>query len=145
MVIQKSLDHQKSYLNIQKHHFHKKMAKILIVFYLDYAEQCSTVIVTLKNYVLSEQGNLKGIYQISDPINGKQSWISGLNAIWYQQGDWQIGPTDDIGTTFCSMYASDVNGGLDDNDNKWVYWSNNGWDWVDGNEVSIDCTSKNLK
>ena len=120
------------------------MAKKLILFYLDYAEQCSTVIVTLKNYVLSEQGNLKGIYQISDPINGKQSWISGLNAIWYQQGNWQIGIPDEIGVSVGGIHASDDYGGLDDNNNEWSYWNTDtGWTGAGAIEVSIDCTSKN--
>ena len=101
--------------------------------------------------VLANQGSKQGMYQMSDPIHGKQSWISGSNAIWYLDGAWLIGSLDNIGTVMCSLYAYDDYGGLDDNSNEWVYYSwdngyyNNidGWKWAGENEVSIDCTSKN--
>ena len=97
----------------------------------------------MKNNVLYHQGNWQGIYQISDPINGKQSWISGSNAIWYWQGDWLIGSLEDIGTMVGSMSLFDDHGGLDNENNVWTYWTGYGWFNAGANEVSIDCTSKN--
>ena len=98
----------------------------------------------MKNDVLSHQGSIQGIYQISDPINGKQSWTSGSNAIWYGQGQWHIGSLDAIGTSLCGIYARDNYGGLDDDNNEWLYFNpDNGWTWAGVIDVSIDCTSKN--
>ena len=83
---------------------------------------------------------------MSDLINGKQSWTSGSNAIWYWQGHWQIGSLDNIGTSVSGMHTYDVYGGLDDNNNEWLYWNHEtviGWTYAGSNQVSIDCTSKN--
>ena len=93
---------------------------------------------------MSHQGSSQGIYQISDPINGKQSWTSGWTAIWYGQGKWDIGDLEYIGTGVCGIYAHDDYGGLDDDNNQWEYWYfGNGWTYAGANDVSIDCTSKN--
>ena len=103
----------------------------------------------MKNDVLSHQGKFQGIYQISDPINGKQSWTSGSTAIWYWQGYWLIGSLDNIGTAVCEISANGYDGGLDDSlldddNNEWQYWiPGNGWMFASPNDVSIDCTSKN--
>ena len=93
---------------------------------------------------MSNEGYRQGIYQISDPINGKQSWTSGSNAIWYEQGDWVIGDLEDIGTNICAMSAIDAYGGLDDDNNVWQYYNPEiGWTYPGENNVRIDCTSKN--
>ena len=98
----------------------------------------------MKNDVLSVHGHLQGLYQISDPIKGKQSWTSGSNAIWYVQGKWQIGSLDNIGTFFGGIHAVNDYGRLDDDKNEWWYYDpGNGWFWAGANNVSIDCTSKN--
>ena len=98
----------------------------------------------MKNDALSNQGFKQGIYQISQPINGKQSWTSGGNAIWYEQGDWVIGDLEDIGTNICAMSAIDAYGGLDDDNNVWQYYNPEiGWAYPGENNVRIDCTSKN--
>ena len=102
------------------------------------------MIVTLKNKVLSAQGIKQGMYQISHVINGKQSWISGSNAIWYEHGDWTIGDLDDIGSSMSVIYAFDAYGGLDDDKNDWQYYNpGHGWMLANANDVSIKCTSKN--
>ena len=98
----------------------------------------------MKNNVLSHQGSRQGIYHISDPINGKQSWTSGSTAIWYAQGRWNIGSLDNIGTGVCGIFGFDDYGGLDDDNKVWKYFDmGNGWLTAGANDVSIDCTSKN--
>ena len=113
---------------------------------LDYAEQCSAAIVTLKNDVLASKGSLQGMYQISDPINGKPSWTTDFLAIWYWQGYWNIGYLSNIGTSTVGMFASDVYEGLDDANNQWYYWDGSDYDWIlaGANDVNTTCTSNNI-
>ena len=81
----------------------------------DADEQCSMVIVTLKNGALDSQRSMQGIYLISDQINGKPSWTSVSNAIWYSLSfGWLIGPQYVIGEDLGFIYAADDYGGLDD-------------------------------
>ena len=110
---------------------------------LDYAQQCSTVIVTLKNGALASQGSLQGIYQISDLVNGQPSWTSNSHAIWYSLDyGWLIGNLDDIGENICFIYGADDYGGLDDTNNQWNYWDGSNWISAGANEININCTSK---
>lgn len=99
----------------------------------------------MRNGAFASQKIRQGLYEISDPINGKQSWTSGSQAIWYNFNNWQIGLLEDIGTDFCGLSAKDDYGGLDDDNNVWKYWSSSddSWLWASGNDVSINCTSKN--
>ena len=55
----------------------------------------------MKNDVLDFQESRQGIYTAYHTINGKTSWKSDVNAIWYVQAfnDWAIGNIEDIGTT----------------------------------------------
>ena len=110
---------------------------------LVYAEQCSTAIVTLKNGALASQGSRQGMYQISDPINGKPSWTSNSRAIWYLfNGYWFIGDLENIGENYASIYTNDNDGGLDDTNNQWKYWDGSNWIPASTNDIFINCTSK---
>ena len=112
---------------------------------LAYAEQCSTAIVTLKNGVLESQGSYQGMYQISDPINGKPSWTLDPFAIWYSlQNAWLIGTLDYIGEDSCDFYTYDDYGGLDDANNQWYYGVGSNWILTGANDVNITCTSNNI-
>ena len=86
------------------------------------------------------------MYQISDLINGKQSWTSGSNAIWYWQGQWHIGSLDDIGTDVSGILANDAYVGLNDANNQWHYDDGSDYDWIlaGANDVNITCTSNNI-
>ena len=87
------------------------------------------------------------LYEISDPINGKPTWILGSQAIWYDSDydKWRIGSLDSIGTNTCGITAKDDYEGLDDDNNVWKYYGGPdiGWVWADENDISINCTSKN--
>ena len=114
-------------------------------FHLVYAEQCSIAIVTLKNGALASQGSYQGMYQISDPINGKQSWTLDPYAIWYSlEWGWLIGALHDIGENLASIYAFDDYGGLDDANNQWYYGVGSNWILAGANDVNITCTSNNI-
>ena len=111
---------------------------------LDYAEQCSAAIVTLKNGALKFKGSLQGMYQISDLIDGKPSWTSVSNAIWYilEYDAWSIATLDYIGDSAAYMFAFDIYGGLDDTNNQWKYWDGSNWILASANDIFINCTSK---
>ena len=113
---------------------------------LDYAQQCSIVIVTLNNDALASQGSSQGIYQIADPINGKQSWTLDPYAIWYQSeyDVWIIGNMENIGEAVAVFYANDDSGGLDDTNNQWYYNDGSSWIPASANDIFINCTSKNF-
>ena len=53
---------------------------------------CQTIIVTLEG--ISENVGIEGVYHISSMVEGKESWISTSNAIWFDQShfDWKISP-----------------------------------------------------
>ena len=73
----------------------------------------------MKNGALASQGSRQGMYQISDPINGKPSWTSNSRAIWYLLTEiWFIGDLENIGEDFGSIYTNDNDGGLDDTNNN---------------------------
>ena len=98
----------------------------------------------MKNGALASQGSFQGIYQISDPINGKQSWTSNSHAIWYLLTDkWLIGDLEKIGEDNAGIYAFDDYGGLDDANNQWTYWDGSNWISAGANDVNITCTSNN--
>ena len=54
----------------------------------------------LINDVLASKGSLQGIYGVYQTTNGRTSWKSGSNAIWFAPdgNDWFIGDLEDIGT-----------------------------------------------
>ena len=55
--------------------------------------QCDKVFVRLTNGALKAQSSREGMYEKSELINGKTSWISDSQAIWYAPGPkvWCIG------------------------------------------------------
>ena len=55
------------------------------------------VTVNLKNKVYVEKQKFAGDYQISETVNGKPSWKSGENAIWYVGNNWLIGCLKKLG------------------------------------------------
>ena len=66
---------------------------------------CQKLQVILKNDVLSKQGSHQGTYQINKIVNGRLSWKSVTNAIWYCPADnsWSIGSLDLIGSIHCGI------------------------------------------
>ena len=75
-----------------------KSNKYFYISCTDYARECPSIRVSLRNNVLTSQGDFKGIYHISNTINGKQSWRSTSKAIWHISSNrWLIGYNDYIG------------------------------------------------
>ena len=102
----------------------------------------------MANDALAEQSIRQGTYQLSEEINGKPSWKSATQAIWYYPDfkDWAIGSLSDIGTNFRGITSVDYNV---ENDcpqevpkDKWKYWDGSEWQAASSNDVSFQCTSK---
>ena len=53
----------------------------------------------MKNNAATIQGTRQGIFQSSSPVNGRPSWTSESQAIWYVPSikEWAIGNLEDIG------------------------------------------------
>ena len=79
----------------------------------------------MKNDALTEQAQLKGIYKKYEVFNGKMSWISETDAIWFVSTPncWGIGPLEKIGTNgHWKIAAKRGTGGdspLDVSDTNW--------------------------
>ena len=98
------------------------------------------VTVNLKNEVSVEKKEFAGDYQISETVNGKPSWKSGENAIWYvpDGNNWLIGYLNKLGEDESEFFAPNNYGGLADDRNVWKY--SDGSTWItpsDSNDVII--------
>ena len=109
--------------------------------------ECQNVILILKNEAFEEQGSRQGMYQVSDFVNEKPSWISikSGHAIWYVQeyNEWVIGDLEDLGTTIRALTTIDDQGYLfpfNVTSDKWYYL--NGQLWKPGavDDIAIKCT-----
>ena len=109
----------------------------------------------MKNDVLITQSSRQGIFEISSKlVNGKNSWISTNQAIWYVPNSkfWCIGNLNAIGTETCGV-ASKL--GLNEDvldcvydvpKNGWEYQKNGiGWLEANSNDVEFDCKDKQGK
>ena len=113
----------------------------------DCCGHCQTITVTLDNNALVAQYNKEGIYHNSSMVNGRASWTSTFQAIWYHQVSnlWAIGLLDNIGTSAAGI-KSDYSSGcpFDLSSEKWQYWYNDGWTSAEANEINVDCLKGNF-
>ena len=106
---------------------------------------CERIIVTLKNNALAAQRSREGIYRQSSVVNGKTSWVSKSQAIWYNQelNEWAIGPLDYIGTIYTAISSEVVLPCPFDNPSeKWIYVQNELWKCADANEINVLCLTE---
>ena len=111
------------------------------VIYTSLIPVCQSVEVVLRNEVLSKKGSLQGSYQLGDWVNGKPSWKTATNAIWFypEFEDWAIGPLNYIGTN--RRWITSV---LDNQDlfdvanNAWKYWDGE-WKSIKNGDIEINC------
>ena len=109
--------------------------------------QCKFLQVTLANEALAYQWDKQGTYQLSEAINGKPSWISGAQAIWYNPEfkDWMIGALPGNGTNFRGITCADnVEHECPQQVRKdhWEYYNGSDVPKSYSNDVSIQCTGK---
>ena len=113
----------------------------------DCCGHCETISVTLENNALVAQGYFEDIYHNSSMVNGKASWTSTSQAIWYDQefSNWNIGPLDDIGTKMAGIYTDyGSECPFDLPSEKWNYWYNSVWTSAEANEIHVECLKGNF-
>ena len=113
----------------------------------DCCGHCQTISVTLDNNALIAQGSREGIYHKSSMVDGKTSWTSASQSIWYDQGwsNWRIGPLADIGTSTSGIKSDDSSEcPFDLPSEKWYYAYDNAWTSAEANEIKVDCLKGNF-
>ncbi len=70
------------------------------------------MLVILKNDAQTNQGSREGIYEADQIVNGKRSWKSTANALWFVPmfNCWGIGVLDDIGGQNLGIRSSNGTG-----------------------------------
>jgi hypothetical protein len=75
---------------------------------------------------------------MSASINGKPSWKSQSNVVWYSPNKWRIGnlndSTGDIITSGLLLGANETG--------KWMYYHEEMFKDIDTNDFSIECIAK---
>ena len=98
--------------------------------------------VTLKNNALESQNSRQGIFKPSSTVNGRPSWTSASQAIWYMQNNnkkWHIGALDKIGTTTAGILSEVVDELVDpQNVLSWQYWSDKWTSTDDKNDIIVE-------
>ena len=99
----------------------------------------------MANEALAEQSSKQGTYQLSEEINGKPSWKSSTQAIWYypEYKDWMIGPLSSIGTSLRGITSTgdgEYDCPLQVPKDKWKYWDGSEWQEAGSNDVNFQCT-----
>ena len=120
------------------------MSGKFLMFLQTSISECSTLKVELKNDVLSKQGSRQGIYEFNGIVNGRNSWKTSDQAIWYYPDfkDWAIGSLNDIGTGFrgiTSVGNQDIELFKIPN-NKWKYWDGE-WKEIKSGDITINCVT----
>ena len=108
---------------------------------------CETIDITLENDALESHGERVGLYEKSSQVNGRPSWSSTSQAIWFVDSlnRWAIGDLEDIGTITAGIAnkkeVSQCPFDLPSED--WMY-TNNGWKAANANEINIVCVEEKV-
>ena len=111
--------------------------------------ECPTLELILRNDVLSKQGGRQGYYHYNGLVNGRHSWKSADQAIWYipEVKSWGIGPLKIIGESGFWITSSSYK---DESlfsvpSDKWQYADieNNKWIDIKSGDISIICVKGN--
>ena len=113
----------------------------------DCCGHCEIITITLENNAQSAHSSKEGIYYNSSMVNGKPSWTSTSQAIWYDQDNdnWLIGPFDDVGTSTGGMYSDFTNEcPFDIASEEWYYGYDGVWTSAGQNEIKLECLKGNF-
>ena len=101
---------------------------------------CDIITVDLKNVANESQGPKKGTYEISETINGKPSWISNDQAIWWvpEHSEWGIGPLYAIGSNTRGLTGSSSQWPYDQKC-TWKYWNGSFFTTPGANDIKVQC------
>ena len=116
------------------------MGLVPIISNFKTVQECQSVQFKFSGGALAKQGLKKGVYVKADKENGKLSWTTGRNALWWRtKGLWVVGPKESIGSDKYGLRARrDLP--YPSLSNQWEYFD--GKKWVKSkNEISVKCTS----
>ena len=96
------------------------------------------------NGPLASQGRREGTYEISNLVNGKPSWVSNTQAIWFvpKHKDWAIGYKSKIGSSIRGISSLGNHRTVDPDNipgNWWQYYSGNRWSLSNAKDIIIQC------
>ena len=105
---------------------------------------CETIDITLENDVLESHGERVGLYEKSSQVNGRASWSSTSQAIWFVDSlnRWAIGSLEDIGTTAAGIANNKEVSQcpFDLSSEDWMYYTfSDGWKSAYANEINLVC------
>ena len=99
----------------------------------------------MKNKTLEAQSRIQDTYQLSGLVNGKASWISKHQAIWYipEMKDWIFGDLEDLGNNIPRIKSTGDQGSENfpyeiASDQFW-YHDYDGWQKSVAKDISVDC------
>ena len=105
----------------------------------------------MKNVLLESQGKRSGSYEKSMEVNGKPSWVSNNQAIWWisEFNEWAIGDLTSLGTDIRGITAvtdDKTKFGLPENPtHTWKYWNGASFATVlDVNDISVECVDEEI-
>ena len=108
----------------------------------DCCGHCETVTIALDNNAKVAQGSREGIYHNSSMVNGKPSWTSTNQAIWYDQqfDNWIVGPLNNIGSSTAGIISDDASQcPFNLLSEMWIFWDGNSWTRAGLNDINVDC------
>ena len=96
---------------------------------------------------MSKQGSRQGVYEFNEIVNGRNSWKTSSQAIWYipEFKDWAIGPLSGIGTKLRGITSvADLDTKIFNvRPNQWYYWDGE-WKAIKIGDITFNCvTGKN--
>ena len=105
---------------------------------------CDIISVTLENNAQAAQGSREGIYHNSSMVNGRPSWTTTSQAIWYYEG-WRIGPISNKGSATAGIKSdSGSQCPFDQPSEKWDYHTSDGWITAGANGIQVKCLNGNI-
>ena len=94
-----------------------------------------------------KQSSKQGTYEFSETINGKSTWKSATQAIWYypRYKDWFIGSISKIGTTTAGIHSvadTDYDCPQQVPKDKWKFYDGTFWQTFSSNDINFHCAGK---
>ena len=107
---------------------------------------CDKIVLELFDTADSSQGSRAGLYEETTPVNGRKSWTSDNNAIWWMSslGKWVIGPASNIGENNGALFSDDPfdpDSDCPQQVSKWEVWT--GTEFISSTGVSFECYTGN--
>ena len=97
---------------------------------------------------MNKQPSRRGFYQIDEIVNGRKSWKTASQAIWFLPtfNAWALGSLEYIGSN--SRAITTFNGQGDNSpfqvaSNQWNYWDDPKWIQINNGDIMLECVTGN--